>query len=126
MVFPSVNHLRAAINKVGMRQAAASAPVVIDCAHIFTSDYTAAAGFADMARDFRRRGQTALFMDMSPGVRHTYKGPDHDGEIKAVRSGDQLREALEGVCRNGEFSPKKHISLVFDFTYMAHRLLVSG
>ncbi len=96
LVFPSVNHVRAAVNKVGLRQGGSTAPLVIDCVHIYASDYTAAAGFADMARDFRKRGQTVLFLNMQPQVEAVFKGPDDAGSIVNVHGGDHLRAVLHG------------------------------
>ncbi len=94
-VFPSVGYVRNIVNKVGVRQGESTVPVVLDCSHIFTSDFTAAMGSKRMADDFRRREQPLFFLDMSPGVKATFDGAGH-GHVEMVDGRDELREKMLG------------------------------
>ena len=42
LAYPSTAHVRNALRKVGLRQAAAQMPVAVDCAFMDTLDYIAA------------------------------------------------------------------------------------
>ncbi len=96
LVFPAVNHIRAAVNKIGMRQGGSTSPLTIDCSHIYTSDFTAAEGFADLVRDFNKRGQTVLFLNMQRNVEAIFKGPDSKDLIAVIHGEDQLKSVLQG------------------------------
>jgi len=70
VVFPSVSHIRACINKEGQRQDTLL-PVVVDCCHVAQVDYTAAKGFASMLKDFEQRGQQVYWLNCSSSVAAT-------------------------------------------------------
>ena len=53
IVFPSISFVRNVINKAGVREGQGRLPVVIDCFHIYTADFTAYKGFQAMASDFK-------------------------------------------------------------------------
>jgi len=90
VVFPSVSHIRACINKEGQRQDTLL-PVVIDCCHVAQVDYTAAKGFASMLKDFEQRGQQVFWLNCSPSVATTIKAIA--GELFVPISGlHQVRE----------------------------------
>ncbi len=45
LVFPSISYVRSVINKAGISQGQSQWPVVLDCSHISSADFTAAKGF---------------------------------------------------------------------------------
>ena len=45
LVFPSISYVRSVINKAGISQGQSRWPVVLDCSHISSADFTAAKGF---------------------------------------------------------------------------------
>jgi len=90
VVFPSVSHIRACINKEGQRQDTLL-PVVIDCCHVAQVDYTAAKGFASMLKDFEQRGQQVYWLNCSASVAATVEAIA--GELFLSISGlHQMRE----------------------------------
>ena len=99
LVFPAVNHVRGAITKIGLGEGRSVAPVVVDCSHVYASDYTAAEGLSDMTRDFEKRGQAVLFLDMQKDVEAIFKGPDDRGVITVVRGREHLQSVLRGNKR---------------------------
>jgi len=90
VVFPSVSHIRACINKEGQRQDTLL-PVVVDCCHVAQVDYTAAKGFASMLKDFEQRGQQVYWLNCSASVAATIEAIA--GELFLSISGlHQMRE----------------------------------
>ena len=95
LVFPSVSFVRNVINKAGLREAEARIPVVIDCMHVFSADFTAAKGFKAMADDFGERGQRIVFFNLKRSVEPVFTGAgDHDMVI--VHSASELEAVLQG------------------------------
>ena len=94
-IFPSVQYVRNIVNKVGVRQGEARVPVVLDCSHIYTSDFSSALGAKAMAADFMRRGQPLIFLDIQESVKRTFDGAGH-GEVVSVDGSEELRSRMEG------------------------------
>jgi len=46
-------------------------PVVIDCSHIYQTDFTAGKGFKSMLEDFESRAQPVYWLRPQPHVHHT-------------------------------------------------------
>ena len=92
-----ISHLifRHKINKAGVREGQSRLPLVLDCSHISTADFTAANGFKSMISDFRRRNQPIIFYNTSPSVVDTFLGVNIE-EFVVVHSLDELHEHLRG------------------------------
>jgi len=89
VVFPSVNYLRAAINKAGLKQGQSTLPVIIDCTKMNQSDFTAAEGFNAMLKDFKNRSQALYWLQPNPEVAHTIRFILED-EFHEIQSPQQL------------------------------------
>ena len=83
------------INKAGIKEGQSQLPLVLDCSHISTADFTAAKGFKAMITDFRRRSQQIIFFNTSTSVLDVFSGIDIEG-ILVVHSIDELNEYLRG------------------------------
>jgi len=100
-IFPSVQYVRNIVNKVGVRQGEARTPVVLDCSHIYTSDFSAALGSKAMAADFQRRDQPLFFLDIQESVKKIFDGAGH-GEVVTVDGSEELRTKLEELFSTQE------------------------
>ena len=97
LTFPSINYVRNVINKAATRPPCnPSIPVVLDCSHISSADFTAAKGFKAMISDFKMRGQELIFYNTQESVLDTFVGANV--EFNVVHSIAELHE-----CLNGEF-----------------------
>ena len=94
-IFPSVQYVRNIVNKVGVRQGESRVPVVLDCSHIYTSDFSSALGAKAMAADFQRRDQPLIFLDIQESVKKTFDGAGH-GEVVTADGSEELRTKMEG------------------------------
>ncbi|KAK8727365.1 hypothetical protein OTU49_009842 [Cherax quadricarinatus] len=90
--YPSTSHIRGAVRKAGLRQAAGSLPVVIDCSCIDTTDYTSAKGIKGMIEEFHQRGQSLVFLGMKPSIIQIVQALHKD--IRICSSFDVLSEVL--------------------------------
>ncbi|XP_069957440.1 sodium-independent sulfate anion transporter [Cherax quadricarinatus] len=98
--FPSTSHIRGAVRKAGLRQAAGSLPVVIDCFCIDTVDYTSVKGIKGMIEEFQLRGQSLVFLGMKPRIIQIVQALHKD--IRICSSFDVLPEALaDGEAETG-------------------------
>ena len=103
LVFPSVSYVRNVINKAGLRQGQSRLPVVLDAAHIYTSDYTAAKGFKAMVADFNKRSQPIIFANLKENVERTFLGAVHGNSVFViVKSDEELRQKLEEIFSGEE------------------------
>lgn len=102
LTFPSVNYVRNVINKAATRAAAGDMmPVVLDCTHISSADFTAAKGFKAMISDFRARGQELIFYNTHESVLDTFVGANV--EFNVVHSLEELHNCLHDMlCRDPE------------------------
>lgn len=118
IVYPSINFVRNVINKAGVRQGQGSLPVVIDCFHIYTADFTAYKGFAAMASDFKRRGQAVFFVNVRPNVEATLTDAGA-GDIVIVHSEEEMRAVLIGENK----SKRRHLLMLSLFRETVRFLL---
>ena len=81
VIFPSATFIRTVISKAGERTGQGKLPVVIDCLHVNTTDFTAAKGLAAMLGDFKSREQEVFWLNTQPGLK----------DILLAVAGDQLR-----------------------------------
>jgi len=89
LIFPSVSYVRNQINKAGVQDGESRLPLVLDCAHISSADFTAAEGFKAMISDFRSRNQPIVFFNTSASVVDTFLGVNID-EFVVVHSNEEL------------------------------------
>ncbi|KAJ8873625.1 hypothetical protein PR048_024443 [Dryococelus australis] len=71
LIFPSVDYMRNLVMKHSMKQ---NLPVVIDCSHIYSADYTAAKVIECLIHDFSARKQALFFFNLKPGVVTVFQG----------------------------------------------------
>jgi len=110
LIFPSVTYVRHKINKAGIREGQSKLPLVLDCSHISTADFTAANGFKAMITDFRRRNQPIIFYNTTPSVIDTFLGVNIE-EFVVVHSLEELNEHLRGLMGHDEEDPSPVDSL---------------
>ena len=87
LMFPAVSHVRHLINKAGVKEGRSTLPLVLDCSHISTSDFTVAEGFKSMIKDFDKRNQAIIFYKPTPPVLATLKII----KLKVVQSKEELK-----------------------------------
>ncbi|XP_063231702.1 sodium-independent sulfate anion transporter-like isoform X2 [Bacillus rossius redtenbacheri] len=71
LIFPSVDYMRNLVMKHSMKQ---NLPVVIDCSHIYSADYTAAKVIECLIHDFSARRQALFFFNLKPSVVSVFQG----------------------------------------------------
>lgn len=65
LIFPSVDYVRTLITKQATRL---QIPVVIDCTHIYGTDFTAANVVQSVCKDFAQRDQLLFFYNLKPSA----------------------------------------------------------
>lgn len=65
LIFPSVDYVRNLITKQAQRQ---RIPVVVDCSHIYGTDFTAATVVESVSKDFAARDQLLFFYNLKPSA----------------------------------------------------------
>lgn len=73
LIFPSVDFVRNLITKEAIR---AQIPVVIDCTHIYGTDFTAATVVQAVTKDFAARDQLLFFYNLKPSACVIFQGLD--------------------------------------------------
>lgn len=71
LLFPSAEYVRSLVNKQSVKR---NLPVVIDCSHVYGSDYTAATVITNITKDFSQRRQVLLFYNLKPSVCSIFEG----------------------------------------------------
>lgn len=77
LMFPSVDYMRRLVTKCA---ASSSVPVVLECTHIYSADYTAAKSIEQLISDFNVRGQPLYFYNVKPSVCSVFEAvtkPEH-------------------------------------------------
>lgn len=69
LLFPGVDTLRQLVDEAGLTEGQGTLPVVVDCAPILAMDFTGIKAFEVLVRDFEKRGQRLLFLEVDPDVR---------------------------------------------------------
>ncbi|XP_066949703.1 sodium-independent sulfate anion transporter-like isoform X7 [Macrobrachium rosenbergii] len=92
LFFPSVDHIRAGVSKVGRGVAQSRIPVVIDCCHFTGVDYTAAKGVKGLCSEFEKRQQTLIFTNVDPSLKTSLT---HLYDKIRITSPDQLYNELK-------------------------------
>ncbi|KAK9883035.1 hypothetical protein WA026_001243 [Henosepilachna vigintioctopunctata] len=91
LIFPSVEYVKNLVNKQSNKQ---KIPVVIDCTHIYGTDYTAACAVECLTASFSSKNQLLIFYNLKPSVGAVFEGVDpKDLEVAYDEQG--LHHALE-------------------------------
>lgn len=95
LMFPSVDYVRRLVTKCA---ASSSVPVVIECTHIYSADYTAAKSIEQLTADFHARLQPLYFYNVKPSVCSIFEAvtkPEHfvvfyeDDELDRLLANDE-------------------------------------
>lgn len=95
LMFPSVDYVRRLVTKCA---ASSSVPVVIECTHIYSADYTAAKSIEQLTADFHARQQPLYFYNVKPSVCSIFEAvtkPEHfvvfyeDDELDRLLAADE-------------------------------------
>lgn len=77
LMFPSVDYVKRLVTKF---TASKNIPVVLECTHIYSADYTAAKIIEQLTADFHARDQPLLFYNVKPSVCSIFEAvakPEH-------------------------------------------------
>lgn len=84
LMFPSVDYVRRLVTKSagggGAGGALPALPVVLECTHIYSADYTAAKSIEQLTADFHARAQPLYFYNVKPSVCSLFEAvtkPEH-------------------------------------------------
>ncbi|CAH0723053.1 unnamed protein product, partial [Brenthis ino] len=95
LMFPSVDYVRRLVTKCA---ASSSVPVVLECTHIYSADYTAAKSIEQLTADFHARQQPLYFYNVKPSVCSIFEAvtkPEHfvvfyeDDELDRLLAADE-------------------------------------
>lgn len=95
LMFPSVDYVRRLVTKCA---ASSSVPVVLECTHIYSADYTAAKSIEQLTADFHARRQPLYFYNVKPSVCSIFEAvakPEHfvvfyeDEELDRLLAADE-------------------------------------
>ncbi|XP_047529589.1 sodium-independent sulfate anion transporter-like [Vanessa atalanta] len=95
LMFPSVDYVRRLVTKCAT---SSSVPVVIECTHIYSADYTAAKSIEQLTADFHARQQPLYFYNVKPSVCSIFEAvakPEHfvvfyeDDELDRLLAADE-------------------------------------
>ncbi|CAH0579562.1 unnamed protein product [Chrysodeixis includens] len=99
LMFPSVDYVRRLVTK---HAASSSVPVVIECTHIYSADYTAAKSIEQLTGDFHARRQPLYFYNVKPSVCSIFEAvakPEHFVVFYEDEELDRLLAADERLAR---------------------------
>lgn len=77
LMFPSVDYVKKLVTKFASNS---SIPVVLECTHIYSADYTAAKIIQTLTADFHARDQPLYFYNIKPSVCSIFEAvakPEH-------------------------------------------------
>ncbi|XP_011562861.2 sodium-independent sulfate anion transporter isoform X1 [Plutella xylostella] len=80
LMFPSVEYVRRLVTKCAGGAGGGSMPVVLECTHIYSADYTAAKSIERLTADFHDRRQPLYFYNVKPSVCSIFEAvakPEH-------------------------------------------------
>lgn len=95
LMFPSVEYVRRLVTKWA---AGSSLPVVLECTHIYSADYTAGKAIERLTADFHARRQPLYFYNVKPSVCSVFEAvakPEHfvvfyeDEELDRLLAADE-------------------------------------
>ncbi|GBP68186.1 Sodium-independent sulfate anion transporter [Eumeta japonica] len=91
LMFPSVDYMRRLVTKCAAPHAA---PVVLDCTHIYSADYTAAKSVEQLTADFHARGQPLYFYNVKPSVCSVFEAVAKPERFVVVYEDHELERLL--------------------------------
>lgn len=97
LFFPSVDYVRAAVNKAGISTAEGSLTVVLDCCHLTGLDFTAVKGIEGLCSDFQKRQQPLILANASPNIKKSLACLDP--HIKITSTPEELHSLLRCVSQ---------------------------
>lgn len=81
LMFPSVDYVRRLVTKWSSSSVGSgNVPVVLECTHIYSADYTAAKSIEQLTADFHARRQPLYFYNVKPSVCSIFEAvakPEH-------------------------------------------------
>ncbi|XP_034248094.1 sodium-independent sulfate anion transporter-like isoform X2 [Thrips palmi] len=102
LLFPGVDTLRQLVDEAGLHEGQGTLPVVVDCAPILAMDFTGVKAFEALVRDFEKRGQQLLFLEVDPDVRDLLRRAglynsisfcEEEDDLPSMMFGERLRTA---------------------------------
>uniref|UniRef100_A0A1B6HCB9 STAS domain-containing protein n=1 Tax=Homalodisca liturata TaxID=320908 RepID=A0A1B6HCB9_9HEMI len=105
MYFPAVDVICNRLQDAGLEKGAGVTPVVLNCVHFTSIDFSAAKAFAGLVRDFSSRGQEIVFLEASPKMVRLFKYVGCKN-AKCCNSEVELEHMLFGVVPLGHRSSK--------------------
>lgn len=87
-------YVRKLVNKFSIAE---RVPVVIDCSHIYSADYTAAQAIESLTKDFASRKQPLLFYNIKPSVSSVFQGLAQE-DLVMFYNEDELNDLLATRC----------------------------
>lgn len=110
LMFPSVDYVRRLVTKCA---ASSSVPVVLECTHIYSADYTAAKSIEQLTADFHARRQPLYFYNVKPSVCSIFEAvakPEHFVVFYEDEELDRLLAADERVhhAKDAPPAPAQH------------------
>ncbi|XP_047106125.1 sodium-independent sulfate anion transporter-like [Schistocerca piceifrons] len=94
LIFPSVEYVCNLVVKHSMRN---DMPVVINCSHIFVSDYTAAKVVDRLTHEFSKRQQPLFFYKLKPSIVKMFQGL-HPTEFVDYEDENELESLIRGMA----------------------------
>ncbi|KAL7636091.1 UNVERIFIED_CONTAM: hypothetical protein RMT77_013910 [Armadillidium vulgare] len=88
LLYINIEKIRTYVSKTGINMGQSTVPIILDCSHFSTIDYSAARGVEAMLKDFKKREQLLFFLNASP----------------------QLQKALRALCPNIIFVEEENIA----------------
>lgn len=94
LMYINVEKTRSYITKTALDLGRGSLPIILDCRHFSSIDFSAATGMESLCKDFKLRGQPIFLMNTSPGVQRSLRAV---GPSIMFAEEDTLMEILGGL-----------------------------
>ncbi|XP_072931591.1 sodium-independent sulfate anion transporter isoform X2 [Epargyreus clarus] len=107
LMFPSVDYVRRLVTKCA---ASSSVPVVIECTHIYSADYTAAKSIEQLTADFHARLQPLYFYNVKPSVCSIFEAVAKPEHFVVFYEDDELDRLLAADERVGPGKPPPQLA----------------
>ncbi|XP_023935103.1 sodium-independent sulfate anion transporter isoform X2 [Bicyclus anynana] len=102
LMFPSVDYVRRLVTKSA---AGGSLPVVLECTHIYSADYTAAKSIEQLTADFHARQQPLYFYNVKPSVCSIFEAVTKPEHFVVFYEDDELDRLLASDPRLAPAKP---------------------
>ncbi|XP_039753946.1 sodium-independent sulfate anion transporter-like [Pararge aegeria] len=101
LMFPSVDYVRRLVTK----SAGGGTPVVLECTHIYSADYTAAKSIEQLTADFHARQQPLYFYNVKPSVCSIFEAVTKPEHFVVFYEDDELERLLAADPRLAPAKP---------------------